>query len=109
MMDRGYLDEQELTDLTYGKVFIGNNGVLARMPDDPVDDDRLYLHHNGANFTLYQASKSDIRILINTIDGVTTAISNYPIKENQYGCLYVDHPSIQNNLTVRQAQDLFIQ
>ncbi|EEI23074.1 hypothetical protein HMPREF0519_2759 [Lentilactobacillus hilgardii DSM 20176 = ATCC 8290] len=25
---------------------------------------------------MYQASKSDIRILINTIDGVTTAISN---------------------------------
>lgn len=107
-MERGKLNPSDLTDLAYGKVFVGNNSVLARMPDDPVNDDRLYLHHDGANFTLYQESKKGIKILINTIDGVTTALSNFPIKENQFGGLYVDHPSIQKDLTPGQAQALFI-
>uniref|UniRef100_UPI00403FA968 hypothetical protein n=1 Tax=Lentilactobacillus hilgardii TaxID=1588 RepID=UPI00403FA968 len=107
-MERGRLDENEFKDLNYGRAFVGNYSVLVRMPDDPVDDDKLYLHHDGANFTLYQVSQKGIKILVNTIDGVTTALSNYPIKENRYGGLYVDHPSIQDDLTPSQAQELFI-
>ncbi len=107
-MERGQLDKNEFQDLNYGRVFIGNYSVLARMPDDPVDDDKLYLHHHGEDFTLYQVSQKGIKILVSTIDGMTTALSNYPIRQNRYGCLYVDHPSIQHDLTPIQAQDLFI-
>lgn len=104
----GRPNEEKYQDLIYGMVFLGNQSVLARTVDDPVKDEEMYLHHNGDNMTLYQESCRGIKILLNSLDGVTTVLSNYPIKQNDKGALYIVHPSIPSDLTPVQIQELFI-
>ena len=108
--ERGKVNAADYADLKYGKVLIGAKSVFARIPEDKVKDETLYLHHEGANsFTIYQESSKGIKVLVNVVGEVTTALSNYPLKENEHGTVYVAHPSIPTDLKPEEVQELFIE
>ncbi len=105
----GQLTNIDFPALKYGFAFTGNLSILARLPEDKAVTNRTYLHHVGDNFTLYQESSQGIKILITVLDGVTTALANFPIQQNEAGTLYVAHPSIPTDLTSETVQELFVQ
>ncbi|GAF38985.1 hypothetical protein FC83_GL001621 [Agrilactobacillus composti DSM 18527 = JCM 14202] len=94
--------------LKYGFAFTGNLSILARLPEDKVIADHTYLHHVGDSFTLYQESSQGIKILVTVLDGLTTALANFPIRQNEAGTLYVAHPNIPTDLTPEAVQELFL-
>ncbi|MCH4170190.1 MAG: hypothetical protein LKF36_03075 [Lactobacillus sp.] len=105
----GQLTNIDFPALKYGFAFTGNLSILARLPEDKVMADHTYLHHVGDDLTLYQESSQGIKILVTVLDGLTTGLANYPIRQNEAGVLYVAHPSLPTDLTPESVQELFLQ
>lgn len=98
-----------LYKLQHAIIIPNKKSVLARMPSDQVAKQNTIINRHQDFLLVYQKSNKGIEVLVISIRKHTIVLSNYEIKLNKKGGVYVKHPSINNDLSEEEATDLFIE